>query len=416
MNENRISCYEIELFNSVQKLVKAGGFDKALVELREIEESLNPRTQTLERSFLYRWFSTIFNYMGDYVASLAYAEKAFVANCGPKGDLHLFGKIRLLQSVSLHRTGNSFKAIEYGKESMLAFKVTGDVRSQIASRNSLALILLDTGDITHADEVFQELSSNISKAEFPGLFDANLNNRAYAKNRLGLFNQSMPIISENSISETKYVPTKCCMCAERAFALMHLGRFEEAGADLSRLYSLATLNGLKRETILYHEYFGLLKLIVGDYTAAEESFDRALAAVPEISSRSDMVSQVNRLLAELHLAKGQWQKAHECGLAGLDVARRIPERIEIGACQRVLAQAEVELGKPDSARERYLEALELYTEFPHGYEMAKTRLCAAESGLFNQKESTEMLALANTYFTTEGLTQTSYQLAPSLQR
>ncbi len=413
MNKNKVSSRELELFDSVQNLVKTGKFDKALEELRDIEESIESKDESLERAFLYRWFATIFNYMGDYVVSLAYAEKAYATNCGPKGDLHLFGKIRLLQSVSHHRTGNCLLAIEYGKEAMLAFKVTGDVRSQIASRNSLALILLDTGEIARADEVFKELSSNISKTEFPDFFDANLNNRVYVKNRLGQFKTSALIISEENISNVKYLPTKCCMRAERAFALMHLGRFDEAGKDLSRLYSLATINGLKRETLLYYEYFGLLKMIVGDYDAAEESFKRSLAATPEISSRSDMVSQVNRLLSELYLAKGDWEAASECGEAGLDVARRIPERVEIGACQRCLAQADIELGRPESALARFTEALELYTEFPHGYEMAKTRLCAAESGLFSKKESTEMQALANNYFTTEGLNQTSYQLVPS---
>jgi len=409
MNENKRSRYEIELFSSVQKMVGKGKFDQALAELRDIEDTLNPTEQSLECAFLYRWFSTIFSYKGDYIASLSFAEKAYAANCGPDGDLHLFGKIRLLQSVSLHRTGHTTKALQYGKEAVLAFKVIGDIRSQIVARNSVAVMLIDSGRIRHADEVFNELCENISRAEYPRMYEVNLSNRAFAKNRLGEFAGTLAFLTSDITNGSRYMLNKCGMHAERAFALMHLKRFTEAGEDLSRLYSLATLNGLKRETLLYYEYFGLLKLIVGDYDSAEDSFKRALESTPEIASRSDMVSQVNRLLAELYLAKGDWKQAYECGLAGLDVARRIPERIEIGACQRVLAQAEVELGDTKSARERMDEALELYTEFPHGYEMAKTRLSAVESGLYSPKESVDLSALACNYFKTEGVEAVNYQ-------
>ncbi len=407
--------FELEIFSDVQKFVRSGDLKSALRELRTIQGELDSVNDSFELAHLFRWFSIINYYMGDYTTSLSYSEKSIQANQGHRGDVGLFSKVRQVQALTLHRLGRCDEALDFINEAIVAFKISGDARGQIMAVNGQALILLDTGKILEADRMFRDACKNLSPKEFPDLHQSNTQNRAYTKNCLGRFKAALEILSDGVVENTKNSSRQSWMHAARAFALMHLGRFEEAGADLSRLYSLATLNGLKRETILYHEYFGLLKLIVGDYTAAEESFERALAAVPEISSRSDMVSQVNRLLAELHLAKGQWQKAHECGLAGLDVARRIPERIEIGACQRVLAQAEVELGKPDSARERYQEALELYTEFPHGYEVAKTRLCAAESGLFNQKESAEMLALANNYFTTEGLTQTSYQLAPSLQ-
>ncbi len=84
--------FELELFLSVQEHVRKGKFKEALRELRGIQEQLPPQSQSVEKAHLYRWFATIYYYMGDHTVALAHAERANSANQGAHGDMSFLAR------------------------------------------------------------------------------------------------------------------------------------------------------------------------------------------------------------------------------------------------------------------------------------------------------------------------------------
>ena len=154
-----------------------------------------------------------------------------------------------------------------------------------------------------------------------------------------------------------------------------------------------------REQVLYYEYLGQLELAADRHHQAGQLLKKALAHIGDRAN--DETSQVNRLLADLYVAKKRPEQAEKYARIGLAVAEKINERIEIAACYRVLAQIEQHRGHDDEARKQYRAAIDLFNLIGARYELAVTRYLAGISGLHGEGERTALLYLAREYFEAE---------------
>lgn len=159
------------------------------------------------------------------------------------------------------------------------------------------------------------------------------------------------------------------------------GRASSAVADARQTFQQV---GSIKDVCVAYEYEASIALIAGELDAAESAIREAVRISLQEFPDGDMTSQSYRIWAEIDLKKGDFTRAREHANDALGVARRVGERIEIGALDRIFGQCEDAAGHEEAARAHFAESIRLLSDCGARYELAQSHLAAGTSNAFDR--------------------------------
>ena len=153
-----------------------------------------------------------------------------------------------------------------------------------------------------------------------------------------------------------------------------------------------------RELAIHHEYSGELAFVQGDYQVALEHYTKAIEIGEKIAPNSGIISQTYRLLADLQMAKKEYDQAFSSCERALEVSISLGERVEEAACYRILGQIYSVRNNKEKAKENFYKSFRILEDIKAKYELAKTYLEAGKSNCFDHYECLKYLGRAEDNF------------------
>lgn len=221
---------------------------------------------------------------------------------------------------------------------------------------------------------------------------------------------------------------------EKAKALLSLGylkmqndQIEKAEEYFDEAHLILVAQGMRREFIIYQTYLGELNLKRQDYRSARRFLNEAINQARELAPESSLTATPIRLLSEVELADGKPSAASRLAHKSLDIAKKIGESVEEGACLRALGQIAITGKSNDKTRKKarafFNEALEIFDEIGARFEKAETLEARARckigparrilADLFRASETYNKLGLTNRFEKTQDLINQSESAVPS---
>lgn len=165
-----------------------------------------------------------------------------------------------------------------------------------------------------------------------------------------------------------------------SMSALHIRRreFLLAGRVLGDAFEIIDRLDLKREKILYLEYSGELAFAKGDFTRAKHILGEAVHRGKLIAPDSALVSQSERLLAEVELALENIDEAMTLAQRTLELATRLGEATEVGLAMRLIARIFAFRSEFPDAKNYINNALDQLRQVGDPIQIARTLLSRAE--------------------------------------
>jgi len=141
-----------------------------------------------------------------------------------------------------------------------------------------------------------------------------------------------------------------------------------------------------KDVCVSFEYEAVIWLTQGSLEKAETAIREAVRISLEEFPDGDMTSQSYRIWAEIDIRKGDFVKAREHAMDALGVARRVGERIEIGALERIFGQCDDDDQAWGSARTHFGESIKILSDCGARYELAHSYLAAGKANAFERAD------------------------------
>jgi len=159
---------------------------------------------------------------------------------------------------------------------------------------------------------------------------------------------------------------------------MHLTKYNDA---IHIIVNCTDFSSFPREQALALETLGDIAVAQGDFAEARKQYEAALAIGMEIAPEGDIVAEVHRRIASLHLKEGDTVGAVALLREAIGMAEKCGERFEIGLAQRDLSVAYLELKQYRKAIEQARRSVELFRDMGSPIEQARSLLQLAEASL-----------------------------------
>src|SRR3989442_5797134 len=265
-----------------------------------------------------------------------------------------------------------------------------DLEGMLRSRNLLGLCFLGAGEIQRA---VAEFARGQLQARGAGLFHEEANfslNLSIALAKLGRFEQAdqeltraRKLFGERGHSRGK-VQTRLCLGQH----LRIRGDLRGAESHIRGALSEAEEHGFEREHVIALEYLGDVALDQFDNQSAIERYDQALLLAEKLAPEGDLIPELCRRIAEVHVRIGEPNRALITCERGLRIARRINDRFEEAATCRVMAMAQQILGHRERALRAAREGIQLLRKLEATYELTRILLWNGET-LLSGRDSEE---------------------------
>ena len=200
-----------------------------------------------------------------------------------------------------------------------------DLEGMLRSRNLLGLCFLAAGEIQRS---VGEFARGQLQARGAGLFHEEANfslNLSIALAKLGRFEQAdqeltraRALFGERGHSRGK-VQTRLCLGQH----LRIRGDLRGAESHIRGALSEAEEHGFEREHVIALEYLGDVALDQFDNQSAIERYDQALLLAEKLAPEGDLIPELCRRIAEVHVRIGEPNRALITCERGLRVERRI---------------------------------------------------------------------------------------------
>jgi tetratricopeptide (TPR) repeat protein len=256
-----------------------------------------------------------------------------------------------------------------------------DLEGMLRSRNLLGLCFLGAGEIQRA---VGEFGRGQLQARGAGLTHEEANfslNLSIALAKLGRFEQAdqeltraRTLFGERGHSRGK-VQTRLCLGQH----LRIRGDLRGAESHIRGALSEAEEHGFEREHVIALEYLGDVALDQFDNQAAIERYDQALLLAERLAPEGDLIPELCRRIAEVHVRIGEPNRALVTCERGLRIARRINDRFEEAATCRVMAMAHLLLGHRERALRSGREGAQLARKLEVHYELTRVLVWTGET-------------------------------------
>ena len=228
---------------------------------------------------------------------------------------------------------------------------------------------------------------------------------------LGKLHQAIDVLSEG-VAPTERTAVDYLVSARRKLSLAYAKtlreKYREAQLGLSEARDVIRSCNSVRDLAICYEYEAALYLRMGRLEEAEKAIRECLRISLEEFPDGDMTSQGYRIWAEIDIKRGKYTEAMEHAMSALGVARRVGERIEIGAIERIFGQCAAERADRDAAQKHFTEAIAILSDCGARYELAQSYLAAGRCTILERKVQLSFLHTALSLFQemeVEGLAQ-----------
>jgi DNA-binding NtrC family response regulator/uncharacterized protein HemY len=398
---------EVESLNQVLKtkiekiesLVEQNKLAEATEEMRAVENLQEIENFSTERGTLcYLSAVTLYN-LGRYEQALIKAEQAFEIFRDTSKNKRVAQTQLILGRIYLS-LGDLKNAEMHVRDAITTYRRIETQEEVIDCYNTIARIFFMKSEFEGAIEYLdqaKELSKKIGDFRMAAIACGNLG-RIYIL--IGKWEKA----EENLIGSLKFNQAKGNEL-NLSRSLLSLGfvyclkrEFQKAHEYLTKAFEIADKNKYLRELVIYHEYMGNLSFDLEDYKKAEDHYNQIIKIWKTAAPDGDMISQTYRLLAELQVAKKEYEQALASCRKSLEVSQSLGEKIEEGAVYRVLGQIYSAEGEKDLAPEYFNKSIACLQQIGAKYELAKTYLEAGRSNQFDYYKRLGFLSNAEIEF------------------
>ncbi len=330
---------------------------------------------------------------GNYKQAIEYGQRAARLLAGYPLNSR-YGRIQLVLSKSYSAIGDLKNAEIRARDALAAYRRGSDPVGQVDSLNELARISYIRCNY-HAGVNF--LTDAIAMVtDNPRKFAQLTGNIATLKIYTGQWEQA-----ENDLKEALRYNVEHKQEISHAINLLSYGylrirrrQFSLARRDLDHALEIISKLNLKREKVIYLEFAGELALEKGDFFKAKMLLGDAYQQGMLLASRSSLVSQSGRRLAEAELLLDNLDEAMKYAQKALELSLAIGERVEAGLSNRVIAQIFSAKGDHEEAREYIDNAVEVIRSVGDPYDLARTLLVMGDIYIAARSNESEKIRAA----------------------
>jgi transcriptional regulator of acetoin/glycerol metabolism len=255
-----------------------------------------------------------------------------------------------------------------------------DTAGMLRSRNLLGLCFLSAGEFHRA---VGEFARGQLQARDAGLYHEEASfslNLSIALAKLGRLEEADQGLARarTLFGERGHSRGKVQARLFHAFLLRIAGDLAKADTQVRGALSEAEEHGFEREQVIALEYLGDLALDRHENQSAIESYDRALVHAEKLAPEGDLVPELSRRIAEIHVRIGEPNRALITCERGLRVARRINDRFEEAATYRVMSMAHLLLSHREKAIRTAHEGILQLRKLEALYELTRLLVWAGE--------------------------------------
>ena len=255
-----------------------------------------------------------------------------------------------------------------------------DTAGMLRTRNLLGLCFLSAGEFHRA---VGEFTRGQLQAREAGLYHEEASfslNLSIALAKLGRLEEADQGLARarTLFGERGHSRGKVQARLFHAFLSRIAGDVAKADAQVRGALSEAEEHGFEREQVIALEYLGDLALDRHENQAAIESYDRALVHAEKLAPEGDLVPELSRRIAEIHVRIGEPNRALITCERGLRVARRINDRFEEAATYRVMSMAHLLLSHREKAIRTAHEGILQLRKLEALYELTRLLVWAGE--------------------------------------
>lgn len=256
-----------------------------------------------------------------------------------------------------------------------------DTAGMLRTRNLLGLCFLGAGELHRATA---ELSRGQREARAAGLYHEEATfslNLSIALLKLGRLAQAEEELARARMlfGERGHSRGKVQARLVTTLLLRMRGELPPAEQEVLGALSEAEEHGFDRERVIALEYAGDLALDRHDNQAAIEAFDEGLLVAEKLAPEGDLIPELCRRIAEVHVRIGEPNRALVTCERGLRIARRLGDRYEEASTSRVMAMAHQMLGQREKALRQAQEGISLLRKLEATYELTRLLLWLGET-------------------------------------
>jgi transcriptional regulator with PAS, ATPase and Fis domain len=381
--------------SSVESLLQAGNFKQALAEIRDIENQKVMDDFSSQAGALSYFGALALDKLGRLNEAMSKAQKAFeiLRNTGENKRV---ARVQHIMGIIHAHLGDLKSAELQFRDTASTYRRIGDQKGIIETYNELARLCFVRSDFNGAIEYINDaldycdkIKDQRMKAQLMG----NLGTIYMIKDEWQRARENLLVSLELNTKQKD--PINICRCfLSLGYVSILLREFSKAEDYLKKAYSLIYENSFVRELAIYHEYSGEFAFIQGDFGEAENHYLKAIQIGEKIAPRSAIISQAQRLLAELYAERGEFEKGLMSCEELLLASKGIGERMEEALAYRTLGRLYSQNGHPAEVKENFATATRMLEEIGVKFELAKTYLDMSRSDSFDFWEKMKFLGRA----------------------
>jgi Nif-specific regulatory protein len=341
----------------------------------------------VESATLSYFLAEVLYRLGNYDEALSEGEKAYRVFKNSSDNKKIAQIQHILGNIYLS-LGNLSEAETEIRDAVTTYRRIEDFEGIISTYNKLAQIYFIRADFSKAIHYLKEsikFCHNLGEERKIGGLLANLA-RVYIRSG------ELDLAEENIRSSIKiHQENQDEIFLAHGYLSLGYIKFFQRDFDQAKEYyqnalPLIEKHNSLRDKAIYHEYFGELFLELGDLKESSKHLHEALKIGENIAPQGDIVSQTQRLLAELFAKENQWEKALSAANKGEEVSSSLENKLEQGAIWRVLGKIYSQKNEREEASEFFSKAIDCLEEIGAKYELAKTLLEAGRSKAFDPEK------------------------------
>lgn len=388
---NRTLRDELKL---IEEALEQGEHSRALSLIESIDLTKAQELCSVETSRLFCFHAKCLFFLGDYSAAHGKISDALqLSRCS--ADHSLYASQQLVLGLIHQATGRLDEAIEEFNGSYAARRRAGENDKLWGSLLNLALTHFYKGDLLQSLNVFR--SALRYATEYNTESDISLCKRNICLVLLltGDFASFRDILKTIDIDSDDVLGKVRIRELSGKYDVWALN-YERAKTSLLDALTFYENQGLVRDQVVCLEYLGMNDYFSGSHARAREQFLQILE-MPGL--RASAVAQTLRMLADVYVAEGDWEKAKETAERAEEAITKISERIELGALYRAYGQIYEHLLDRQKAREYFDKSIDLLYQLGARYELALTRFACGRSSCYTREIRLDHLERARSLFT-----------------
>jgi DNA-binding NtrC family response regulator/tetratricopeptide (TPR) repeat protein len=290
------------------------------------------------------------------------------------GQFAWLGEMETLSGLARQRVREFSRARQHFENALFAFQRIGSTPGMIRTMIHLGILLkndtrwdMALDHLRRAQRLAEELGDVVRVAQT----GVNIGIVAFKSGRWEVAETALDraLAAYRAVGRPQGIT-----CAAIARASLHRvrGEFDMARSLYREALLLSRRHGFQREIVLCYEFLGELEHDRGHPHRALRLYQKALEIAMRIAPQGDLISEIERRIAESLTALGEIEPAAESARRGLAVALSIGDRFEEAAIHRALGAVFAAKGDAVSALEHLERSAAAFRAMDAPHELSKT--------------------------------------------